>query len=219
MATKSFIKTIGEKGLLADYNTEGKKLQTELTRIKDLETSITSFRTGDNIVVDGPSGIAKMSKDDLLKVTAENATGQSALSFIKLEQGGINTKGYMTDVTIRLRSVDYIVGNVKLTAPDGFRFISIFYYDKNTLSFSYSVDINKEANIGRAGYVAKFTMAKTDTSQNITPEEVQIYNNRFALKDDVQNLLKETAESVKKLNDEVNGYKSRLDALELRLKL
>ena len=31
MATKSFIKTIGSKGLLADYNTEGKKLQTELT--------------------------------------------------------------------------------------------------------------------------------------------------------------------------------------------
>lgn len=31
MATKSFIKTIGGKGLLADYNTEGKKLQTELT--------------------------------------------------------------------------------------------------------------------------------------------------------------------------------------------
>ena len=73
MATKSFIKTIGEKGLLADYNTEGKKLQTELTRIKDLETSITSFRTGDNIVVDGPDGTAKMSKDDLLKETADNA--------------------------------------------------------------------------------------------------------------------------------------------------
>lgn len=31
MTTKSFIKTIGEKGLLADYNTEGKKLQTALT--------------------------------------------------------------------------------------------------------------------------------------------------------------------------------------------
>ena len=29
MTTKSFIKTIGEKGLLADYNTSGKKLQTE----------------------------------------------------------------------------------------------------------------------------------------------------------------------------------------------
>ena len=40
MATKSFIKTIGSKGLLADYNTEGKKLQTELT-------------AGDNVTIDG----------------------------------------------------------------------------------------------------------------------------------------------------------------------
>lgn len=40
MATKSFIKTIGSKGLLADYNTEGKKLQTELT-------------AGDNIIING----------------------------------------------------------------------------------------------------------------------------------------------------------------------
>lgn len=40
MATKSFIKTIGSKGLLADYNTSGKKLQTELT-------------AGDNITIDG----------------------------------------------------------------------------------------------------------------------------------------------------------------------
>ena len=41
-------------------------------RIKDWETSITAFRTGDVIPVDGPSGTAKMSKDDLLKETAEN---------------------------------------------------------------------------------------------------------------------------------------------------
>lgn len=40
MATKSFIKTIGSKGLLSDYNTSGKKLQTELT-------------AGDNITIDG----------------------------------------------------------------------------------------------------------------------------------------------------------------------
>ena len=40
MTTKSFIKTIGEKGLLADYNTSGKKLQTELT-------------AGDNITIGG----------------------------------------------------------------------------------------------------------------------------------------------------------------------
>ena len=40
MTKKSFIKTIGQKGLLADYNTEGKKLQTELI-------------AGDNITIDG----------------------------------------------------------------------------------------------------------------------------------------------------------------------
>lgn len=42
-------------------------------RIKDWATSITAFRTGDVIPVDGPSGTAKMSKDDLLNETAENA--------------------------------------------------------------------------------------------------------------------------------------------------
>ena len=42
-------------------------------RIKDWAVSITSFRTGDVIAVDGPNGTAKMSKDDLLKETAENA--------------------------------------------------------------------------------------------------------------------------------------------------
>ena len=40
MTTKSFIKTIGSKGLLSDYNTEGKKLQTELI-------------AGDNITING----------------------------------------------------------------------------------------------------------------------------------------------------------------------
>ena len=43
-----------------------------LKRIKDWATSLTSFRTGDVIPVDGPSGTAKMSKDDLLRETAEN---------------------------------------------------------------------------------------------------------------------------------------------------
>ena len=41
-------------------------------RIKDWATSITSFRTGDVIPVDGPDGTAKMSKDDLLRETADN---------------------------------------------------------------------------------------------------------------------------------------------------
>lgn len=41
-------------------------------KIKDIPTSISQFRTGDVIAVDGPSGPAKMDKDDLLKETAQN---------------------------------------------------------------------------------------------------------------------------------------------------
>lgn len=44
-------------------------------RIKDWATSISAFRSGDVIPVDGPSGTAKMAKDDLLARTAENALG------------------------------------------------------------------------------------------------------------------------------------------------
>ena len=51
-------------------------------RIKDWATSITSFRTGDVIPVDGPSGTAKMSKDDLLKETAQNALLNVAPAFV-----------------------------------------------------------------------------------------------------------------------------------------
>lgn len=40
-------------------------------RIKDWTTSITAFRTGDVIPVDGPNGTAKMANDDLLRVIAE----------------------------------------------------------------------------------------------------------------------------------------------------
>ena len=41
-------------------------------RFKDLTNSISSFRTGDVIPVDGPEGTVKMPKDDLLKETAQN---------------------------------------------------------------------------------------------------------------------------------------------------
>ena len=41
--------------------------------VHNLPTTITEFRTGDVIPVDGPSGTAKMGKDDLLRETAENA--------------------------------------------------------------------------------------------------------------------------------------------------
>lgn len=59
MTKKSFIKTIGEKGLLADYNTAGKKLQTELT-------------AGDNITIDGNT----ISSDQVFVATYGTTTYQ-----------------------------------------------------------------------------------------------------------------------------------------------
>ena len=99
MATKSFIKTIGEKGLLADYNTEGKKLQTELPRIKDLETSITSFRTGDNIVVDGPQGTAKMLAEKIYYSGNVETLGITALSSITKVGTYAVPLSYMPNIT------------------------------------------------------------------------------------------------------------------------
>lgn len=64
-------------------------------RIKDLSTSITSFRTGDVIPVDGPSGTAKMSKDDLLRETAENAlAGNVAPAFDATKPNGADGYAY-----------------------------------------------------------------------------------------------------------------------------
>lgn len=46
MATKSFIKTIGEKGLLSDYNTEGKKLLTEDSIDQTYSSTSTKAQSG-----------------------------------------------------------------------------------------------------------------------------------------------------------------------------
>lgn len=62
--------------------------------VHNLPTIITAFRTGDVIAVDGPSGTAKMSKDDLLKETAENAL---KLGF----PSGVDALGLTGDYTFR----------------------------------------------------------------------------------------------------------------------
>ena len=47
----------------------------EEIRAKDVTPTIDAFRTGDVILVDGPSGTANMGKDALLAITAQNALG------------------------------------------------------------------------------------------------------------------------------------------------
>lgn len=65
-------------------------------RIKDWLVSITSFRSGDVIPVDGPLGSAKMSKDDLLKDTAQNAlAGNVAPEFVPNETNAVAGMPYV----------------------------------------------------------------------------------------------------------------------------
>ena len=59
--------------------------------VHNLPTTITAFRAGDVIPVDGPSGTAKMSKDDLLKETAENV--QTKIVPRNLRDGILNSNG------------------------------------------------------------------------------------------------------------------------------
>lgn len=78
-------------------------------RIKDWATSITTFRTGDVIPVDGPSGTAKMDKDDLLRETAENALAGNVAPAFDPDQGGPNNDGnYPPGYTVIFQGKLYI---------------------------------------------------------------------------------------------------------------
>ena len=71
----------------------------DVVRIKDLSTSITDFRTGDVIPVDGPDGTAKMPYADLLQVTTEHAVKSSDVQCIDFA----TNKGFISaDGTIKV---------------------------------------------------------------------------------------------------------------------
>jgi hypothetical protein len=64
-------------------------------RIKDWAKSITTFRSGDVIAVDGPDGTAKMPKDSLLQEVAGN-TFRGYLNATKADVGYLKTSGVMS---------------------------------------------------------------------------------------------------------------------------
>ena len=76
MTTKSFIRTIGEKGLLADYNTSGKKLQTEDSI--DQTYSPTSTKAQSGVAVNEAFKTRETSiSDDSYTYLGMNNTGSS----------------------------------------------------------------------------------------------------------------------------------------------
>lgn len=111
-----------------------------LKRIKDWATSITSFRNGDVIPVDGPSGTAKMSKDYLLARTAENSLQQNAIPAnfpSSLEdsdeaEGYYNASGVFT-ANARFLSKKYAVdGSVGLTVrANMFGYMAVCEFDED----------------------------------------------------------------------------------------
>lgn len=129
-----------------------------LGRIHLLPTTITAFRTGDVIPVDGPSGTAKMSKDDLLKETAENCLNSVNNSISFTDSGSLTTtkhvyKGpvavgtkitisFVTDKRVNLYAFvngassilisSKTSGTAEYTIPAGFEFIGLFAYDGET---------------------------------------------------------------------------------------
>lgn len=103
-------------------------------RIKDWATSITAFRTGDVIPVDGPSGTAKISKDDLLRETAESVP----ILADALEMGNIEM--YLDSLTYKSSSsrartpkdspVSLMQGD-KILAKTGWQFYVAYSADGN----------------------------------------------------------------------------------------
>jgi len=102
-------------------------------RISQLTKSITAFRTGDYIAVDG-TDTAKMSKDDLLRVTAEN----SAILADVMEMGNIG---------MNVDSLNYVPSSSRARTPEN-KPVSLMQGDKilakNGWQFyvAYSVDGN-----------------------------------------------------------------------------
>ena len=77
-------------------------------RIKDWATLISALRTGDVIPVDGPSGTAKMGKNDLLTETAQNAlAGNVAPAFDPNKPNDAGGYAYYTDEIVSYNGVTY----------------------------------------------------------------------------------------------------------------
>lgn len=77
-------------------------------RISQLATTITAFRTGDVLPVDGPSGTAKMGKDDLLQESAQNTlAGNVAPAFDPTKPNGDDGFAYHSGDVVEYEGKTY----------------------------------------------------------------------------------------------------------------
>lgn len=118
-------------------------------RIKDWATSITAFRTGDVIPVDGPSGNAKMSKDNLLKELAAPAdVSFRVLSYVMGESYKVNSVTYSDGVasSLNVTFVDGENGSITITRDsDGNASSVAITYDET--DYQITITRNSEGNV------------------------------------------------------------------------
>ena len=146
-------------------------------RIKDWATSITAFRTGDVIPVDGPSGTAKMLATNLLKETAENVYPDLLATFcdgvvtgkMSFERKAIESDGDETSSTTRVMA-DGVYDDVLIALPEGFVVHSVAYYSSYTDATHFVLDSfsavgTRLARLKKTGCVLKFTIRKDDSSE------------------------------------------------------
>ena len=119
--------------------------------IKNLSTTITSFRTGDVIPVDGPSGTAKMSKDDLLSRAAEKAfyydkfmdANSNIIDVKSLSLGNINITGsgwtWWAEVIASVNAVARLNEDIVLNLKEGDA-ISLIDFTNYKLNVGYTLD-------------------------------------------------------------------------------
>lgn len=118
-------------------------------RIKDWETSITAFRTGDYIAVDGPSGTAKMGKDDLLRETAENSvkSGIAGSGDVTKIIGEDVVDNYYSDEVTIAEDGKYVASNSSVVTDANF-----------AISDSITLDDGETLQIIAGGYMTYVAM-------------------------------------------------------------
>lgn len=131
--------------------TLGRLWQWVLGKIKSLSTTITAFRTGDVIPVDGPSGTAKMSKDSLFAETTLAASKtlelKSDINSKLLPVGNLflayyagKYPGTQGGKTVLVDNAGY--GTVVLSVPDGVQNVSFNFVG----SMNFTMLADKDGN-------------------------------------------------------------------------
>jgi hypothetical protein len=200
-------------------------------RISQLTNTITSFRTGDVIPVDGPSGTAKMSKDDLLRVVRQGRASQENIKELesiidRLKNGGFN---YENDVAIN--SSGSIVASagmgisdyVQVSDGDEIHFVSgtvsentcLGIYDEQMNFVGYFRNLSTERTVTISNESAKFVRLSFAIASN--QGQIDVNGETLWVQGKISSLTNETASELEIVELCLFGGKnykenSRLDA-------